>query len=656
MAKTQQTDIPGLPPRPQQPPQTKKVPRQIRRALERKLNKMQDELLTRWGMIQLEHQDPTDHTKKNTVPMIDLKTWDPEWMTDKGGDWEDPLTKQKKKIRISEMKTFGRAGSNTKSIRVSRKKYTKFVTECQELMDECDPNGIIAQEALGDFGDVSDNQVGLWNSVATQGAGAANGKYLPYQPGPYTRQIYTPDMWVMLARAAELEHYNPLAKAGIYVKTAFTIGKGPKILIAPPTPDDGAVPANGVQVENKAQDAWDDYAERVKFATKLANRDRMLSTNGEFFLEACWTRDGQPITKSIDPGTVYDIVAEPRDIDQVYGLVLMYPTRYQTFTQGAKGERVNVSEFVFETIPPDNVTHLKVNVQENEMRGRSDLLPVMNICDWFMDYLKFKVLQAWVIAAFAWDVTLNNAEQADVDSFSRNINAAPPAPMTINVHNDQVKFEPMQANASQGGTKSGIFEEIVTAFCCGILVPTEYVGLSTTGNRATSITKTEPSIKVFSERRQVWEPAIKREVQFVVRQETGDDVDEADIEISWDEIAPENITERITNLIVGLVNKSITKKRFDTMYAKLLDINSYNWEKEQEDILDEIMKDPMIVKAKAAIPTKPPFANPIPTAAPAPAPAAAGAAGKPAPPKPKTPPNPSGDAGVREIKKQHQRL
>jgi hypothetical protein len=638
MKKPSQTVIPGTEPK----PVLKKIPRQIRRQLERKLKNAEADLIKRWGLIRIDHKDPTDHTKENKMPMIDMKTWDPDWMTEKGGEWTDPVTKEKKTIRVSEMKTFGRMGDKTQAIRVSRKKYTKFVQECAELLDELDPSGLIAQESFGDFGDDTLGNQSYWNTVANNGSGAANGKYLPYQPGPYTRQLYIQDQWVMLSRAAELVNYNPLAKAGIYIKSAFTIGKGPKIIVSPP-----------IEGDSTAQKAWDNYSERVKHGTKLCNRDRMLSTNGEFFQEYCKTQQKKPITKSIDPGTVYDIVAEPRDIDQIYGIVMMYPTRYQTFTQGAKGERVNVSEFVFETIPPDNVTHIKINVQENEMRGRSDLLPVMNLCDWFMDYLKFKILQAWVHSAFAWDITMKNAEQTDVDAMSENENAVAPAPMSTYVHNDMVERKPLQATGTQGSGKAGIFEELVTAFCTGILVPTEYVGLATTGNRATSVTKTEPAVKVFGERRQVWEPAIKKEVQFVVREETGIELDESDIEVAWDEIAPENISERIQDLLVGLVNKSITKKRFDTMYAKLLDINSYDWKKEQDDIVQEMMNDPMIANAIKAMPTKP-VNQPVASATAPPKVEDPTAQGAPAKPEPQKPPDPRSDAGVKEIKKQHQ--
>ena len=624
----------------------KRIPRNIRKQLERKLKKAEEKLIEGWGMWIKQANDPTDHKAQNHFPSKSVTTWDPAWMTEGGADWEDPVTGKKERIRLSELKTFSRSGDLTKKVRVVRKQYHKFVTECETIIKQIDPNGLIARESLGDFGDDGlGGGVGTWNSLA----GAANGKYLPYQPSPVTRQIYIQDLWKMLARAAELSNYNPLAKALIHVKSAFTIGKGPKIIISPKDVQDSTVTA-------KAQDAWDDYAERVKFGTKLANRDRMLTTNGEFFNEFYLTKENKPIAKSIDPGTVYDIVAEPRDIDIIYGIVLMYSTRYQTFTKGAKGESVPVSEFIFETIPPDNVVHIKINVQENEMRGRSDLLPVMNICDWFMDYLKFKVLQAWVHAAFTWDVEMKNAEQGDVDSMSANLSASTPPPMSYNVHNDQVKWTPMQANATAGGSKSGIFEEIVTAACCGFMMPTEYVGLSVGGNRATSITKTEPSVKVFNERRAVWEPAIKKEVAFVVSQVTGIQLDDADIELSWDEIAPENVTERITNLMIGLVNKSITKQRFDTMYAKLMEIGSYDWDKEQENIVQEMMKDPMLQNAVKAIPTKPPFAQPLPSATAPPKPT--GPPGTPTaqPAAPKPAPSVSANAGVKDIKQQHQAI
>lgn len=551
MKKEVQTEIPGT-------ATGKPLPKNLRTQLTRRLKKDQEDLINKWGLVSVSRDTPMDAAEdRNRIGYKEFKSYDQDWATEAGADWTDPITGETRRIRISQFRLFERNGEgHVRTTKIAREKLEGYYADAKESL------GYQAGDTV-DFGD--------------PGLRSSNGKYVPFQPSPYTRQMYIYDQWLMLGRAAELVNYNPLAKAGIYIKSAFTIGKGPEIII-------------NNQNDTSSQDAIDEYTERTKFGTRLCNWDRMLSTNGEFFGEMYMNPKSQPITKSIDPGTVYEIVTEPRDIDIVYGLVLMYPTQYQSYTVGAKGEKVAVSDFVYETIAPDNIFHIKINVQENEKRGRSDLLPVMNICDWFMDYLKFSVLKAYVQAAYALDVTMKNAEQSDVDTMSANLNAQTPSPMTIQVHNDMVEFKPIQGSTT-GTAKTGTFEEVVTAFCSGILTPTEYIGLSSSGNRATSITKTEPSVKVFSERRQVWEAPIKKIVQFVVQSKTGAVIDESDIEIAWPEIAPENVAEKISNLLIGLQNKSISKRRFDMMYAKEMDITTYDWEEEQQAIAQEMAQD-----------------------------------------------------------------
>ena len=609
-------------------PKAKKttVPKNIRTSMERQIKAKEEELMSKWGLVSIASKTPLDAQEaKNKIGFKEFTAFDADWIKESGSDWFDPIERKTRRIRVSEFRLFGREDGTIKKFSVARESY----------MDSWEE----AKESLGS------NAGDTYFGTMQIGTSAANGKFLPFQPGPYTRQMYIYDQWLMLARAAELVNYNPLAKAGIYIKSAFTIGKGPDIIIRNQSKDETG--------SDPAQDAIDEYTERTKFNTRLCNWDRMLSTNGEFFGEMYKNQNAEPLTKSIDPGTVYDIVTEPRDIDIVYGLVLMYPTRYQTFTKGAKGEVVNVSDFVYETIPPDNIFHIKINVQENEIRGRSDLLPVMNIADWFMDYLKYSVLKAFVQAAFSWDVTLKNAEQDDVDQLSLNLNSQVPSPMTMQVHNDQVEFKPMQST-STGTAKTGTFEEVVTAFCAGILMPTEYLGLSAGGSRATSITKTEPSIKVFSERRQVWEAPIKKMVQFVVKEQTGIMLDEADIEVAWPEIAPENVAEKLTNLLILLQNKSITKRRFDMMAAKEMDITSYDWEKEQMEIMQEMAQD-IDQFYSQPLPTKPatqPVLSGQPDATQQPPQGGAGVPGLTPQPAKKSPLG-VGNAETKNIKKQH---
>lgn len=418
------------------------------------------------------------------------------------------------------------------------------------------------------------NQDGL----ATTATGLVGvGQSLPYPPWPYTRQMYMPDQWFMISRATNAYNYSPLARAGVNLKTAFIIGNGPRISLG----------------ENvKAQQIWDEVARRIKFIERLRKWDRMITVNGEFFVESFVDKQGRPDFRSIDPGTVWEIITEPRDIEIVYGIHLLYTTQFQYTSTGARGEQVPVSEWVYEIIPPDNIKHLKLNVQENEKRGRSDLLPILSVVQWFNDYLQYAVTQEMVQAAYAWDITLKNADASDIAAISANNDVVFPKPNSTFLHNEDVTRTATQ-HTGRLGTQGTTFEALLTTFALGLGIAKEYMGASERGSRAAAITATEPTVKMFQERRSLWEDVIRAMVKFACKT-SGIEVLDDQIEVTWPEIAPEDVSKKLANVLQLVENKLITKRRGAMMLTKDFDITNYDYETEMKDVLEEMQNDPLI--------------------------------------------------------------
>lgn len=547
----------------------KRAPNKIRTIMEKELKKQESNLLKKYGYVFLNHEYKNP---QNDMGMVEVKTMDDEWLKPDGGTWRNPSTGKTESIHIDKFITFERGivkidGQNVESIRQVELRPEKVKEYFNAAFQECSNDKSLSNliENVNWWGDVSPSA--FW-----AGSGTFNsGKILPFPPGPFTRQMYIYDQWKMLSRAASLVDYNPLAKAGVAIKTAFVVGTGPKIQTQ----------------DKKLQDAVDKFWETNDFTNRLKMYDKMLSTNGEFFGELTDSDDGLSYRhRSIDPGTIYDIITEPRDIEKVYGYQLIYNTQYQMYTKGASGKQVPLSQFVYETMPPDNVVHIKINVQENEKRGRSDLLPVLNICQFFEDYLRFTVLKTIVQNSFAWDITLKNADESDITTFQTNENATTPVPMQTFVHNDNVVREPMQYQGSGGRGSSSTFQEIISAFGIGFLLPTAYLDTGSGGNRASAITATEPAAKGFLDRRGVWESYLRKIVAFIAKKE-GISVEVQDIEITWPEIAPENTSEKIKNILIGIQENFITLTRGAEMYAKELDIRSYDSADEFKAIVKE---------------------------------------------------------------------
>ena len=396
------------------------------------------------------------------------------------------------------------------------------------------------------------------------------GKYFPYPPSSFTRQMYQPDQWFMLARCAHAYNYNPLAKAGVDIKNNFVVGTGPRVIIKNP----------------QLKSAWAQFEKDEDFIETLRTWSNMSIQNGELFVEFFTDQKGNPTVRSIDPGHVYDTITEPRDIRKVYGYKLMYQTQYQIFGEGARGEQVPLSQWIYETVKPDNIMHLKFNVQENEKRGRSDLLPVLAICQLFEDYIRYKVIRAIVLAAFVWDAKLENADQAEIDAFLAEQGNMPP-PLSVRAHNERVTWEVQQHAGAAAGGRDDVFEMLVNLFAVGIGVPKEYMGAGDHSTRSSAITSTEPAVKEFMARQHKIETLVLRIVDYLA-QTKGIQYEPDDVEVAWPEIAPENIKEKVERLYEELLNNTFTKQRVDEMIAKEEGVSNYDWTEEMQNRLAEL--------------------------------------------------------------------
>ena len=570
-------------PKAKQKKETPRVPRYIRRDLEKKLKKAEKKL-TKGYFTMLENKKLCIYPE-NKIGHKSVTTFDKAWLSESGGDWIDPVDGKRKTIQLDKYITFERGRVRVKSgskdlteavkpVTLERNEVVKFFRDAYEKASKD------LKESLGEPESLRPED---WFSTSNS---MNAGKLLPFPPGPYTRQLYLYDQWKMLARAASYYDYNPLAKSGVHIKTAFTIGTGPKVQIT----------------DESIQKDFDAFMEQNDFINRLKNYDRMLTTNGEFFGEL-YEKNGECKLRSIDPGTIQDIITEPRDIEEVYGYQLIYSTQYQIFGKGANGKQVPLSQFIYETLPPDNIIHLKINVQENEKRGRSDLLPVLDICQMFQDYLRYAVLKIIVQCAFSWDIKMMNAEQADIDAFKENEEAMFPPPASTFVHNDNVERQAVQSTGISDSGRSRTFEELVTAFSVGILLPKEYMGVGDAGTRATAITATEPSVKVFQDRRGLWETFI-RKIAFYLGAKRGVELKPSDVEVTWPEIAPEDVTKKLQNIMTLFREQWITAKRGAEMAAKEMDIRGYNFEEEMKGILkemeDSVMQELYNAKAEKA--------------------------------------------------------
>jgi len=583
-AKTvdEQMSIPGSEKIPARIP--RKVRRQMLRAVDRQGKRLVKGIEKAAGIYHkvIQGKDIEALHKRPEFPHRKVQFFNEGMLKDEGVLWTNPLTGAKERARLDRMIVLEKnslmepATDTTEAKesvkydqrtlrRVDVKSYMREALK--EVKEIAKANG--QSELVESISGWDDMGMQDWNALSTS---SKPGQTLPYPPGPYTRQLYIPDQWLMLSNAARAYNYNPLAKAGIDTKTAFVVGTGPRIVI-----------------KNEAlSKVWKDFERREDLLETSTTWTSMLSQNGELFVEFFLNKMNEPTMRSIDPGTVYEIITEPRDIRQVYGYRLMYQTQYQIFGEGAKGEQVPLSEWIYETIKPDNVIHIKVNVQENEKRGRSDLLSVLWVCDLLEEYMRYKVVRAMVECAFAWDVTLENGDQTDIDDFLNDENATFPKPNSTYVHNQSVKREATGfSGAAASVGRDGVFDMLVTIFAAGIRTSKDYMGVSEGGTRATAITSTEPNAKEIELRRHKLETVLIRLVDFVASSK-GIQYSHDEVEVSWPEIAPENASEKIRNLFMMMDRTMMSEQRVAEMATKELGVTNYDFLKELDDIANEM--------------------------------------------------------------------
>lgn len=311
-----------------------------------------------------------------------------------------------------------------------------------------------------------------------------NDEFHPLLLGPFHRQMYQPDMLDMMSKVFEQCNHHPLARGAVRVLKNFTLGVGLKVAFKNPL----------------CQDEWDAFERRTSFNAKMHLLVQELIMLGENFVQKARDRQGMPIIKLRDASTVWEIVTNPRDIDEVFYYYFQYPTQYQMFSG-----KVPASDYVIEQIPPEMMWHIAVNNSVGEKRGRSDLLTALGYLKRHRDILNAIAVKAQVEASFVWRKGVQGTND-DVNRLSRDAAAnKAPAPGSNLWENERVKTEPLAP--SLGGSSAGyaqFLDVLAGLVAVSVNIPPEYLGITGQGaTRATALVKTDPSAKMFAVRQEL---------------------------------------------------------------------------------------------------------------------------------------------------------
>lgn len=396
-------------------------------------------------------------------------------------------------------------------------------------------------------------------------------EYVPLLGGPFFRQMYLTDMLAAHQKSFEAYNHNPLARRLIKIIKQYAIARGYKVQSKDPA----------------ATETWNAFDKKFKILEKIRKgwtTDYLLFS--EFFL------DKEKLT-SIDPSTIWDIITDPEDIDNVYYYYQSFQTAFQQFTgfdvKGVPGSKdVKPIEYIIRQIPYDRIYHLKADGASCEKRGRPTLYPCLAWLKRFKDYWNAEMARAWVQASYVYDVSVNGSASDVAAIAAADDISKVPAIGSSYVHNEAVKRELLTPGSSGGAGHNYLSDQLISiiAFCYGI--PKEHLNVSGSGGgggRATALVASEPFTKVIEEMRDDITELLQELASIAFKLDGKEYNDE--LEFIFPSTVKDTTTETIKNIATGETQKYISHKRASTMYASEMDVTIYDYEEEMQSIKDE---------------------------------------------------------------------
>lgn len=401
---------------------------------------------------------------------------------------------------------------------------------------------------------------------SSNGAQPYRDQFTPLLGTPFFKQMYLYDYWEMHSKCFWYSNYSGIGKFVVDTTRNFVMGKGFNISFK----------------NQKHYNIWQAYEDRNYFQESVRLWCDDLTKFGENMVRKTYTKKGIA-HKNFDPSTIWEIVTDPENINDIKYYHQQYNTQYQLYTTPSTPS----SKYVLNQLPPEIVMHNKVNVTAFEKRGRSDMLAILLYLKYYEDYAQSRLLRGKNEAAFIWDVTVKGSDE-DVSAYianSENISDVPPG--SENVHNEAIERKPLSPQFGQQSTDQMALD-ILSYVAMGTTIPMSYfgTGLVTGGSRAGAIVATEPVIKKMIERQLKMEYVI-RQVVLDVMKDAGQKISPDDYEINMPEIFEEDRSKKINDLVIAKTEGVFTHRRMSEMIAKEFRVSKYDYEQEQKDIKAE---------------------------------------------------------------------
>jgi hypothetical protein len=514
----------------------------------------------RGHMISIPRFDPEDPNNEiYAVSEYDAKN-DPELITE--GDWNVDGWFYEAMYRKDGSIARDKAGKpryRTTRYR-SREELTKRLVE----INAKGPGTYELREDDGDwFG--SDVSFGMANREPS-----VLGQYIPMIPGPQTRQLYWRDYFAMNAKAFEAANHNPVARRVIDTGVDFVIGRGVRW-----------------RFDNQGdQDTWEYFWD----SNDMDNRMEVIcgdqSTYGETML---WYQgSGKNTTvRSVDPATIYEIVTDNEDVEDVLFYHQQFAVRIQML-----GQQTGPT-YIIRQIPADQIDHFRINVRTGEARGRSDLFSVLGWLKMLKDLLTSEVIRADMASRMAWHVQVEGDDEEATAVVNQIFpNGRPPDPGAVLVTNQETNIQllglgggggretgsqPMGASSAVGMAN----DALLTMISLGTGIPKSYLGVETGPTRAAVLTDTEPGAKRLERRQKLTERILTKMVKRVLGKQ------DPQVEFIFPSLVSDDRSGKLHDIQLSQGEDWVSHETASTMAARELEITTYDYADEQKIIQEE---------------------------------------------------------------------
>lgn len=203
----------------------------------------------------------------------------------------------------------------------------------------------------------------------------------------------------------------------------------------------------------------------------------------------------------LDPSLIDEVVIDPDNGEQAIGLITKSDVdgnrrKFRLIVNGEEGDlfsdrvRQQRTEFT-----DGEAFYFSINDLSTGTRGRSVLTAQIDWLDAYDQFLFGELDRSRFLRSFTWDVTIRGANPDAVRARAKQLR--PPAPGSLNVHNDAETWSPLAPSLGAGDTEA-LAKLLRNHVLGGATIPEHWFGGAADVNRATGDSMSDPTLKIYS--------------------------------------------------------------------------------------------------------------------------------------------------------------